>query len=380
MQFGQNTVSRLACPARGGYIWDATTKDGRARGRNETVRGRASLRFASPPRAAMGRVTRHPGLHDASGTELPGRLVEVAGSEAYVVDAGEGPAVVLLHGFADTADSWRRVLPRLTASRRVVALDIPPFGRSQPPAMNGTPAVEWYASFLDALLDELGIEQAALVGHSLGGAIALAYCLERPDAVDRLGLIAPAGLGESAPWWWHAAAGRPVNWAALLRLPNPVAGQAIKAGMRNFLEGNLMYDARGMEDVIEHFVALHGGRRQLEQLIAIGRSLITGYDGTLIQRAAEVECPVTVIWGREDRLAPIEHAEAFAGAVPQAELTVLDQCGHYPQIELPGRVGELLEELLAESYGPSESLRTSSRTTFSRTSSSVTSRSPRLRR
>jgi pimeloyl-ACP methyl ester carboxylesterase len=327
----------------------------------------------------MGRAVRHPGLHDASGAELSGRLVDLAGSEAYVVDAGDGPAVVMLHGFGDTADSWRRVVPRLAGSHRVVALDIPPFGRSSPPpSMNGTTFVEWYANLLDALVDELGLEAITLVGHSLGGAIALRFTVEHPEAIDRLGLIAPAGLGSSPPWWWHAVAGRPINWAAFLRLPNPVAGQAIKAGVRSFLEANLIHDARRMEHVIDHFVALHGGRRQLEQLLATGRSLIAGYDGKLIQRAAEIDCPVTVIWGREDRLAPVEHAQTFAAAVPQAGVHVLDRCGHYPQIELPARVSDLLEELLA--YGSSESLRTSSRTTFSRNSSSVSSRSPRFRR
>jgi pimeloyl-ACP methyl ester carboxylesterase len=330
----------------------------------------------------MGRAVRHPGLHDASGVELCGRLIAVAGSDAYVVDAGEGPAVLMLHGFGDTADSWRRVVPRLAGgSRRVVALDIPPFGRSSlPPAMNGTPVVDWYSSFLEALVDELGLEEVTIVGHSLGGAIALGFALDHPETFDRLGLIAPAGLGESAPWWWHAVAGRPINWAAFLRLPNPVAGQAIKTGVRNFLEGSLMYDARGMEGVIDHFVALHGGRRELEQLLAIGRSLITGYDGTLIRRAGEIDCPVTVIWGRDDRLAPVEHADDFAAAVPHADVHILERCGHYPQIELPTRVSALIEELLAYGPGPSESLRTSSRTTFSRTSSSVSSRSPRFRR
>lgn len=306
-------------------------------------------------------------------------MIEVAGSEAYVVDAGEGPAIVMLHGFGDSADSWRRVVPRLAGSHRVVALDIPPFGRSTaPPPMNGTSLVDWYPAFLEALADTLELERVTLVGHSLGGAIALGFALEHPDAVARLGLIAPAGLGQGAPWWWHAVAGRPINWGAFLRLPNPVAGQAIKAGVRNFLEGSLMYDSRGMEDVIDHFVALHGGRRELEQLLSIGRSLIATYDGTLIQRAGEIKCPVTVIWGHEDRLAPVDHAEAFAAAVPHADVRRLERCGHYPQIELPTRVSDLLEELLA--YGPSESLRTSSRTTFSRTSSSVTSRSPRFRR
>ncbi len=292
-----------------------------------------------------------------------------------MVDAGEGPAVVMLHGFGDTADCWRRVVPRVARASRAIVLDIPPFGRSSAPALNGTSLVEWYESFFPALLDELGLESVTLVGHSLGGAIAIRSALERPDAVDRLALIAPAGLGEGPPWWWQAMAGKPVNWAALLRLPNPVAGQAIKAGIRTFLEERLLHDARRMEDVIDHFVTLHGGRRELEQLIGTGRKLIPGYDGTLIQRANEIECPVTVIWGREDRLAPVEHAEAFAAAVPHANIHVLERCGHYPQIELPSRVNELLDELLYES-----SRRSSSRTTPSRTSSSVTSRSPRLRR
>jgi pimeloyl-ACP methyl ester carboxylesterase len=274
--------------------------------------------------------------------------MQIAGSEVYVVDAGEGPGIVLLHGFGDTADSWRRILPRLAAGNRVVGLDIPPFGRSSaPPPINGTSLVEWYPQCLRELTEVLGLERVTVVGHSLGGAIALGFALEQPDAVDRLGLIAPAGLGQGAPWWWHAVAGRPINWGAFLRLPNPVAGQAIKAGVRNFLEASLVYDARGMEDVIDQFVALHGGRRELEQLLGIGRSLITGYDGTLIQRAGELQCPVTLIWGREDRLAPAEHAEAFAAAVPQADVHLLERCGHYPQIELPTRVSDVLEELLA---------------------------------
>jgi pimeloyl-ACP methyl ester carboxylesterase len=296
----------------------------------------------------MGRAIRHPGLHDASGVELPGRLAEIAGADTYVVDAGEGPPVVLLHGFADTADSWRRVVPRLlTAGHRVVAIDVPPFGRSADPSdRNGSTLVDWYAHFMMDLRDELSLEQVTVVGHSLGGAIALRAALEEPEAVARLGLIAPAGLGGSAPWWWNAVAGRPVNWAALLKLPNPVAGQAIKTGVRSFLEGSLMHDARGMEDVIDHFVALHGGRRELAGLMAIGRDLIPGYDGTLIQRAGELDCPVTVIWGREDRLAPLDHGEAFVKTAPHAVLRVLDQCGHYPQIELPSRVSDELEELL----------------------------------
>jgi pimeloyl-ACP methyl ester carboxylesterase len=326
----------------------------------------------------MARAPRHPGLHDASGSPLPGRLIEVAGCETYVVEAGSGPPVLLLHGFADTADCWRRIVPALVQRHRVVALDIPPFGRSgRAPIGGGAELVDYYPDFFPALVDSLKLEKASLVGHSLGGAIALNLALDHPERFERLTLIAPAGLGDRAPWWWHAAAGRYLNWAALLRLPNPLAGPAIRAGLRGFLEERLVYDRRRLGEVIDHFVELHGGRRELEAAIAAARSLIPGYTGTLIQRAAELRAPTSVIWGQEDRLAPVEHAEAFAAAVPHATIHLLQGCGHYPQIELPARVGALIEEFLG--YSP-PSRRVSSRATFSRISSSVSSGAPRLRR
>src|SRR3954452_3085286 len=240
-------------------------------------------------RSAMGRGVRHPGLHDADGAELTSRLVEAADVETHVTEGGHGPPILLLHGFGDTGDCWRRVVPPLSRLHRVVAVDIPPFGRSgNPSPPDGASLVDWYPGFFSALLSELELDGVTLVGHSLGGAISMHAALEHPQAVSGLALIAPAGLGGGAPWWWHAVAGRPINWAALLRLPNPLAGQAIRAGMRGFLEERLLYDARRLEDVIDHFVALHGGRRQLERLLATGRSLIPGYDGTLIERVREI--------------------------------------------------------------------------------------------
>ena len=327
----------------------------------------------------MARAARHPGLHDAGGSPLPGRLIEIAGCETYVVDGGAGPPVLLLHGFADTADSWRRVVPALVPRHRVIAIDIPPFGRSgRPPLRDGVELTDYYPEFFAALVDTLDLPEAIVVGHSFGGAIALTMALDEVTQVERLVLIAPAGLGEGAPWWWHAVAGRYLNWTALLRLPNPLAGQAIRAALRGFLEERLVYDRRRLGGVIDHFVDLHGGRREFEELIHIGRSLIPGYTGMLIRRAAKLRSPVTLIWGREDRLAPVKHADAFAAAVPDASINVLEHCGHYPQIELPARVNALIEEFLA--YPSSESFRVSSRTTLSRTSSSVSSGAPRLRR
>ena len=223
--------------------------------------------------------------------------------------------------------------------------------------------------------------------------MALTLALEEPSRVERLVLIAPAGLGDHAPWWWHAISGHWINWPALLRLPNPVARPAVKAALRGFLEDRLVHDTRAMGEVIDHFVHLHGGPRELRHLIDTGRALMAGYTGTLLARSAELEAPVLMLWGREDRLAPAEHAEAFAAngrpcacrgarelrALPAARATGR---GSRPRsassstasrarrpARQPGLVGSV-----------SDSRRTSSRTTFSRTSSSVISRSPRLRR
>ena len=78
----------------------------------------------------MPKRIRHPGLHDAKGNELPHRLVDIAGVKTYVADGGDGPPILLIHGYGDTADGWRRVVPGLLKDHRVVALDMPPFGRS----------------------------------------------------------------------------------------------------------------------------------------------------------------------------------------------------------------------------------------------------------
>jgi pimeloyl-ACP methyl ester carboxylesterase len=276
-------------------------------------------------------------------------VIDVDGVETHVVDAGSGPPVLLLHGFADTCDGWRRVVPRLLVHHRVVAIDIPPFGRSQMPELrDGRTLIDFYGEYFPRLFEELEIERATVIGHSLGGAIALSIALEQPQIVERLCLIAPAGLGNKAPWWWQALAGRPVNWMALLKLPNPIAAQAIRTAMRGFLEERLMFDNRGMDDAIENFLSLYGGRRELERLLSAGRALIPGYKGDLLQRSRRLACPVTVIWGRHDRLAAVEHAASFAAAVPQASVHLLERCGHYPQIELPAQVNEIIEEALGD--------------------------------
>ena len=291
----------------------------------------------------MPRRVRHPGLHDAKGNELSHRLVDVAGVETYVVDAGDGPPVLLIHGYGDTADGWRRVVPGLLKDHRVVALDLPPFGRSA--STRHDKLIDFYSDFFPAFLDELELDGATIVGHSLGGAVALRLAIDNPDRIERLGLVAPAGLGTAPPWWWHALTARPV-WQGALSIPSPFTGPLVKRGIRHFLEWRLFANPRALNDEVAHFVQMHGSARDMKLLLAAGHACIDCYTGKLLERSAALEIPLWMLWGRKDGLVPSLHARAFKQCHPEAAVHILDDCGHYPHIELPQRFNHLLRAWL----------------------------------
>jgi pimeloyl-ACP methyl ester carboxylesterase len=289
------------------------------------------------------RRVRHPGLHDARGNELPHRLIEVAGVPTYVVDAGEGPPVLLIHGYGDTADSWRRAVPGLLRDHRVVALDMPPFGRSA--RLEDVKLLDFYSDFFPAFFDALELERATIIGHSLGGAVALRLAIDQPRRVERLGLVAPAGLGSAPPWWWHAFTARPL-WQGALSIPTPFTGPLVKRGLREFLEWRLFANPRALNDEIALFVSMHGSAGDLKALLAAGHACIDCYTGKLLERSAALKVPLWMLWGRKDGLVPSLHARAFQRLHPKAAVHILDDCGHYPHIELPQRFNRLLRRWL----------------------------------
>ena len=297
----------------------------------------------------MARRPRHPGLHDAHGEELPHRLLDVRGVETFLYDAGEGPPVVLIHGYGDTADGWRRVVPGLLEGHRVIAVDVPPFGRSAKPPERRL--LDFYKPFFPELLDQLDVESATLIGHSLGGAIALHVALEHPRRVDRLGLVAPAGLGKAPPWWWYAITGWGPVWRTALSVPSPLTPVLIREGLRRFLDWRLFHDPKKLEDDVRHLVAMHAAPKDFDRLLTAGRCCIESYTGRLLEDSCSLEVPMWMVWGRHDGFVPVEHADTFAAAHPDAHVNVFEGCGHYPQIELPARFNRLLRDWMVATGG-----------------------------
>jgi pimeloyl-ACP methyl ester carboxylesterase len=301
------------------------------------------------------RAPRHPGLHDARGHELPHRLIDVCGTETYVVDHGDGPPVLLVHGYGDTADGWRRVVPGLIDAHRVIVPDVPPFGRSQT-VDSRVDLMDFYGRFFPELLERLGVERATVIGHSLGGAISLRIAIERPDLVERLGLVAPAGLGKGPPWWWFALVGNGILWKGALSVPGPITPRVARQCLKRFLDWRLFHDPRNLAKDIEHLVELHHRPRDLGALLAAGRACIGSYTGTLLDDSRAIPCPIWMVWGDHDGLVPVADARAFESAHPQAQVHVFDRCGHYPQIEFPRRFNTLLRDWIDATAGDSAPL------------------------
>ena len=238
----------------------------------------------------------------------------------YTDSGGTGPAVVLLHGFASSLETWDAVVPSLTPTFRVVTLDLKGFGWSERPEGDYSPAAE--AKLVFGLLDQLGISQSAVVAHSWGSSVALAMAAAAPERITKLALYDAwvyedqlptfflwarvSGLGEAMFWLWYAE----------------------RADERMALA---FYDQSYVtEDLVEAV------ERYLDQPGAVAAALAAVRGQTLEDlepQYAEVQVPTLLLWGREDRVVPLSVGERLAREIPRARLVVYPRCGHFPMFE-----------------------------------------------
>jgi pyruvate dehydrogenase E2 component (dihydrolipoamide acetyltransferase) len=268
--------------------------------------------------------------------EAPTRTVEVGGRRLRYLErapeAAAGDPVVLLHGFGGDLNNWLFNTDRLAERRRVYALDLPGHGESSKDV--GAGDLEAFAEAVGGFLDAVGAARAHLVGHSLGGAVALAYALAHPDRVASLTLVAPAGLGED------------IN-------PDYIDG-FVAAERRRELKGvlELLFADQGLvsrklvDDVLR-YKRLDGVEEALRQVAGVmypsGRQTVV-----LTGELDRLQAPALVVWGGQDRILPAAHAEALAG---RARVEVLAGAGHSPHMEAANEVNRLVGGFLDELEG-----------------------------
>jgi pimeloyl-ACP methyl ester carboxylesterase len=256
-----------------------------------------------------------------------------------------GPAIVLVHGIAGTADTWDAVVPALAEAHDVIAPDLPAHGGSDAPV--GDYSTGAYACAIRDLLEVLEVDTVTIVGHSLGGGVAMQFAYQFPERVERLILVNSGGLGREVSPLVRAAAlpGAelvvPVLASAPVRLSGRLAGAALGALGRP--------PSTDLREAAKSLAALHEGRPRrafLNTVRALVDPLGQRVTGTDKLYLAE-DIPTLLVWGARDGIIPLSHGEEAQRAIQGSRLEVFDDAGHFPHIDEPERFARLLADFIA---------------------------------
>jgi pimeloyl-ACP methyl ester carboxylesterase len=260
---------------------------------------------------------------------------------------GSGPPLILLHGFADSADTWRLLLDRLRKQgRAAVALDMPGFGTADHLGP-GEPVLPALDSFADAAVEHYAPQDGGgvvVAGNSLGGTAAIRAAERDGGRIAGIVPIAPAGL--DMPTWFAAIQGAPLV-KAMLSSPVPVPKATLQRAVGStYRVLAFASPRRADEGVVGAFCSHVSTREDLARIIATGGTLMAEIKAPF--DLARVSCPVLVVWGERDRMVFAKGAERIVAALPDTRVELLERCGHCPQIEEPDRLAELLAEFQPE--------------------------------
>ena len=275
------------------------------------------------------------------------RWVHVQGRWMNIVDMGTGEPVIFIHGLSGCWQNWLEQIPLFARDHRVIAVDLPGFGHSEMPVAEIS--ISGYAEAIDELMEKLDIEAARIVGNSMGGFIGAELAIQNPARVERLVLVAAAGLsiesirtqrtkglrhrGENIIFFSlghivsrsHQVALRPRLRAALLmtvaahpaRLPGPLAAQQVlgsgKPGFSDALEAMCRYPLR--------------------------------------DRLEKIACPALIVWGDKDILVPVKDADIFEELIPDSRKIIYKDTGHVSMMERPARFNADVKAFLDEAPG-----------------------------
>ncbi|WP_431313849.1 alpha/beta fold hydrolase [Mycobacterium avium] len=272
------------------------------------------------------------------------KFLELHGDRVAFRDQGEGEVLLLIHGMAGSSETWRSVIPPLAKKFRVIAPDLLGHGESAKPRTDYSLGA--FAVWLRDFFDELGVSRAAVVGHSLGGGVAMQFVYQHPDYAQRLILISSGGLGPDVGWVLRLLSAPGAELVLPVIAPTPVLSVGNK--LRSWLRGAGIQSPRGAE-LWNAYSSLSDGETRQSFLKTL-RSVVD-YRGQAVSALNRLrlreELPVMAIWGERDGIIPVDHAYAAHEARTDARLEVLPDVGHFAQVEAPMRVVELIEDFIA---------------------------------
>jgi pimeloyl-ACP methyl ester carboxylesterase len=269
--------------------------------------------------------------------------MRIDGRDANYVDAGDGPAVIFVHGLGASWQSWLENLPEFARDRRVVAMDLPGFGCSDLPEHDIS--IEHYADWTFRLLDELGIERGTIVGNSMGGFIAADMAIRQPERVQRLALVS------AAVFWQEYRRAQPL--VELARRSDAIVARALTRVTDDVATRPRL---RAWAMATAGFRYPHLIERQLAHELVRSARRTDGYlpaleamaDFPLEEELPKISCPALIVWGAQDTLVPVKDAKRLEALIPDSRRVVFERTGHVAMLERPERFNSLLRAFLDE--------------------------------
>ncbi|HBL31930.1 MAG TPA: hypothetical protein DD490_34340 [Acidobacteria bacterium] len=289
---------------------------------------RSPLAFIPFLLACFGCTSLRP-FEDVRRTVPADRFLSIRGQLVHVEMAGEGPPLLLLHGFGGSTYSWRLVMPRLAESFRVVAVDLSGFGYTERPTDPARYTREAQGELILGVMEALGFPSAHLMGHSYGGGLSLWLAWKYPEKVRSLVL-----LDSSAPTYSYDRRSR----TAALR---PLASLYVRtfalraANVRRALRRSFYDDSLATPELVEAYL----DRLRIEGVTDAFHGLTAPVEGPVERVLLEdIRTPALVLWGAEDPLIRVEDGRKGVAKMQNAQFVVLENVGHVPMEEAPEAV------------------------------------------
>jgi pimeloyl-ACP methyl ester carboxylesterase len=282
---------------------------------------------------------------DAQLSEPELQYYTIHGYRRAFVLAGSGPALLFIHGIGDNSDTWRSILPALATHYTVIAPDLLGHGRSDKPRADYSVAA--YANAMRDLLSVLNIERATVIGHSLGGGVAMQFAYQYPERCERVVLVSSGGVSREVSTLLRLAAAPTSDlFLPLLHLrATRTAGQAAFALLR-LLGTDIGLDAQDLMrvfDTLPDETARTAFVRTLRAVVDWRGQVVTMLDRCYLARGM----PTLLIWGKRDAVIPYEHGRLAHQAMPGSRLELFESAGHFPHHAEPERFLHVLREFLS---------------------------------
>jgi pimeloyl-ACP methyl ester carboxylesterase len=268
------------------------------------------------------------------------RTLDTECGRVSTFEAGSGEPIVMLHGLGATKAEFLPTVPALAPEFRTIAIDLPGFGDSDKP-LGARYDAPMFARWVDATFDALGLDRAHLLGHSMGGRVALEVGMRHPDRIDRLILMTPSMAWLSAP-----------SWTSALKLVRPELG-FLQPAPKGFVEGIVKRivpasDSHFVAPALDEFLRSYLTPRGRVAFYAAARNIAIENPDEFWSGLEALSPEALFIWGRRDGLVPIGFARHVRERLPAARHCELD-CGHVPQLERPAQLHSAITHFLRSS-------------------------------